>query len=178
MEIIHFNTTPKLEFNLNVEDYELFKKGLDINLVDEALPTNINFLKNELSKDLFKLDSLQGLSFLILLSNKKNNIFYYDLILGFNNTSNIDYILNLKLNVVKINFFYEWSKIDINDVKLRQNLNFSKLLFNDYNILFLETDIFQYKTITFIKICNHFYSYDSVINDLHSELVDYFMSYH
>lgn len=178
IKIIHFNTTPKPEFILNDSDYEFLKKGLNVNLTDDVLTTKINFLKDELSKDLFKLDSLQGLSFLILLPNKKNNMFYYDLILGFNDTYNIKDIWNLKLNIVNIDFFYEWSKIDINDIKLRQILNFNKLLFNDYNIPFLNTDVFQYKKITFRKICNHFYSYDLIIDDLHSELADYFMAYH
>jgi hypothetical protein len=188
IRVIRFNTKIKLNFELNKKDWIFLNKGSDFNVsLNEKFPKNINFLKSELFKDLFILDSLKGLAFLILLPKEKNNIYYYDLILGFDNNYNINEVVNLKLNLVNINGFCEWSKIDVDEIKLRQIFDFGKIKFYDWRITSIEADTYhidmrrfnreQYKKITFRKLCNHFYSYNLIIDDLHAELADYFMSY-
>jgi hypothetical protein len=187
IKIIQFNIVSKLGFKLNEEDWNFLNTGSDFEApLNEKFPKNIEFLKSKLSKDLFILDSLEGIAFLILLPKEKDDVFYYDLILGFDNSYNFNEIANLKLNLVNINGSHEWSKINIDEIKLRQLFNFSKIKFNDYRITNREGNIYhidmrrlnreQYKIITFRKLCNHFYCYLWCLDEFHAELASYFMS--
>lgn len=134
-KIIQFNTKIKLNFKLNKEDYDFFKRTYNFNVsLNEIFPDHIKFIKEGLLEDLFKLDSLKNLAFLILLPKEKENVFYYDLILGFDNNYDIKEVVNLELNLVDANGFYEWSGIDIDEIKLRQMFNFNNFIFCDSNI--------------------------------------------